>query len=328
MENLIENKGASLDARKVNKIINDYQKIKRKNDTLTAALQDLNQKLTSAASVKSTTPTISVEEHEKQMLELRTEITSLKQEVVVGQEKITELLLQIENANKNEQKTNGHVESKEDKTNPDADKVTQQAQIIKDLKQEVNKHKATLKELTELKEKAESNALLIQESLKKEIDKLNTTPYSIKPAIMHEAQIKQKRAENAIEHLKTGISNATTPTDADKALEGIIACLTAGLEQADPKIYFEQNKDLLKKHVNTLQYTLKSFVNTAVNAILTVLAICSIVGITALWLTGTLQSNLENKGSSFAFWTYGHKQKAEQDIHLATSAMLGMTKGG
>lgn len=158
---------------------------------------------------------------------------------------------------------------------------------------------------------------------------LETGKPTISPVFFAEAQARQQRALNAIKHLKESVSKANPPTEADKAILGIAKCLKEGLKVDNAQAYFDANKDLLKKHIGTLQYSFSSFVNTAVNAILTVLTVCSVVGIAALWLTGTLQSNAQKNGSAFSFAMFGQKQKVQREMHEVVSAMgLGMTKGG
>lgn len=151
----------------------------------------------------------------------------------------------------------------------------------------------------------------------------------IYPIFFADAKTRQERATQAINSLLEAKSKSEKPSATDKALDGIVETLTAGIKDNNPQTYFDRNKEVLKKHISTLRYTMKSLANTAVNAILTVLAVCSVVGITALWLTGTLQSNLQKNGSSFAFTTFGHKQKVERAMHEVEDAMgMGMKKGG
>ena len=195
---------------------------------------------------------------------------------------------------------------------------------VKKLEVELNNMKLAALEESHTPHRLEEKDIQIA-NLQQELADLKAS--SMKAAILAEAKNRQQRAEEAIDRLKMAISASNTPTSADKALQGIINCLNAGLVSTDPQLHFTNEKETLKKHVSTLQYHWKSIVNTVVNAILTVLAVVSVVGITALWLTGTLQSNLHNKGSSFAFTTFGSKQKAEQDIHVVKSAM-GMSRGG
>lgn len=131
------------------------------------------------------------------------------------------------------------------------------------------------------------------------------------------AQAREKKATDAIARLKNKITIAETKND--KALKEIVACLEGGLTEVNQQAYFDAKKDLLRRNLMTLQRT--SVYNTAINVILTVLAVCSVVGITALWLSGKLHSNLEKNGSMFAFSVTGDKQKAQQVIHEVTQAM-------
>lgn len=145
-------------------------------------------------------------------------------------------------------------------------------------------------------------------------------------ALVAGMQQRQQKVNLAILHLKSELSsNTDEPTPNDIALTAIVACLEKGLVSEDPQGYFDANKDHLKTHLNALR-GVYSVMNTALNAILSVLAVCSVVGIPALWFTGTWKNNAEKNGSVFAFTMFGAEQKAKCDIYEATQA-LGVTLG-
>ena len=143
------------------------------------------------------------------------------------------------------------------------------------------------------------------------------------------ASIEQRynKANDAISHLESELSADAQyePTPNDTAIIAIRDCLKDGLKAKDPQAYFDDKKDELKTHLNALR-GIKSVLNTALNAILTVLAVCSVVGIPALYYTGIWQKNAEKNGSFFAFSMFGAEQKAKCDIYEATQA-LGVTLG-
>lgn len=139
-------------------------------------------------------------------------------------------------------------------------------------------------------------------------------------ALLNRAAINMDQVDSAIMDLEVLIDDADTQSDSYKAVNKIIDCLKEGLASSSPQAYFDGKKDDLKTNLNVLR-GLKSHFNTALNAILAVLAVCTVVGIPALWLTGTLQKNMEKNGSIFAFTMFGAKQKAECDIYQATQAM-------
>lgn len=196
-----------------------------------------------------------------------------------------------------------------------------------DLENESTLHKEQMQLLTK-----ELNAVkLLLRSEEEKVLSLSAEPAktsNIYPIFFAEAQARQKRAEDAIERLKALVSKADQKSEADKAILGIAECLNQGIKSDHAQAYFDSNKDLLEKHIGTLQYSFSSILNTVINAILTVFAVCSVVGITALWLTGTLQHNAQKNGSSFAFMTFGRKQKVQREMHEVESAMcLGMSNG-
>ncbi|NDH66986.1 MAG: hypothetical protein EBY22_03570 [Gammaproteobacteria bacterium] len=140
-------------------------------------------------------------------------------------------------------------------------------------------------------------------------------------------KLRHQKATAAISHLEGELSADAeqNPTTNDTAIKSIVAILTNGLDAADPQAYFDAEKDNLKTSLNALR-GIKSVLNTALNAILTVLAVCSVVGIPALYYTGIWQKNAEKNGSFFAFSMFGAEQKAKCDIYEATQA-LGVTLG-
>lgn len=142
----------------------------------------------------------------------------------------------------------------------------------------------------------------------------------IPEALLSRLALNMSQADSAIGDLQVLIDNADAESDISKALNKIASCLKDGLASCSPQAYFDGKKDELKTDLNTL-HNLKSHFNTALNAILAVLAVCSVVGIPALWLTGTVQKNMEKNGSIFAFTMFGEKQRAECDIYQATQAM-------
>lgn len=145
-------------------------------------------------------------------------------------------------------------------------------------------------------------------------------------ALIAGMQQRQEKVTQAISHLKSELSsNTVDPTPNDKALTAIVACLEGGLASENPQAYFDEQKDHLKTQLNALR-GVYSLWNTACNAILSVLAVCSVVGIPALWFTGTWKNNAEKNGSVFAFSMFGAEQKAKCDIYEATQA-LGVTFG-
>jgi hypothetical protein len=124
----------------------------------------------------------------------------------------------------------------------------------------------------------------------------------------------------AITGLEQAAAASSPLSDSEsKAIEAIVAILQAGCKHRQPQRYFDNNKASLKQLVQKLQYTKKSLLNTVVNAIITVLAVLSVVGITALWLTGKLESNRQQYGSVFSFNLFGPglKQQAP-DVKKAT----------
>lgn len=145
---------------------------------------------------------------------------------------------------------------------------------------------------------------------------LTVTPYFIT-----KMQDKFVKARNAILHLREELSESVEPTKRNQAVQGIIDCLESGLlEESNPEVFFAAKKDELNGHLLALR-GITSLFNTAVNAILTVLAVFSIVGIPGLLLLGTLQNNKAKNGSEFAFCMFGAKQKAERDIHEVMQSM-------
>ena len=145
-------------------------------------------------------------------------------------------------------------------------------------------------------------------------------------ALIAGMQQRQEKVTQAISHLRSELSsNTVDPTPNDKALTAIVACLEGGLASENPQAYFDEQKDHLKTQLNALR-GVYSVWNTACNAILSVLAVCSVVGIPALWFTGTWKNNAEKNGSVFAFSMFGAEQKAKCDIYEATQA-LGVTFG-
>ena len=159
-------------------------------------------------------------------------------------------------------------------------------------------------------------------SLSKETSSIDH--YSL--ALLTELKKKQAKVEYAIQNLLSRKTSDGDATPNDLAIDEIICYLQNGLRSDNAQTYFDDNKEGLKEAVYKLRGSL-SILNTAVNAILTVLAVCSVVGITALWLTGTLQKNMDKNGSVFAFTMFGAKQLAECDIYQATQEM-GVKLGG
>ncbi len=155
--------------------------------------------------------------------------------------------------------------------------------------------------------------------------KLTKSP--IPAGLLASMQLRQQKATDAISHLQDELSADALehPTPNEKAIQAIVVCLKDGLNADDPQAYFDAQKDDLKTHLNALR-GIKSVMNTAWNAILTVLAVCSVVGIPALYYTGIWQKNAEKNGSFFAFSMFGAEQKAKCDIYEATQA-LGVTFG-
>jgi hypothetical protein len=142
-------------------------------------------------------------------------------------------------------------------------------------------------------------------------------------ALLNRAALNMSQVDSVIVDLELLIEDAEDAdpqSDISKALNKIANCLKEGLASSSPQAYFDGKKDDLKTDLNALR-GLKSHFNTALNAILAVLAVCSVVGIPALWLTGTLQKNMEKNGSIFAFTMFGAKQRVECDIYQATQAM-------
>ena len=140
------------------------------------------------------------------------------------------------------------------------------------------------------------------------------------PYYMTKIKDNLRKAGSAISRLQEELSGSAEPTKRDQAISGIIDCLQSGLMNSNPEEFFASKKDELNEHLFALR-GLTSVFNTAVNAILTVLAVFSIVGIPGLLLTGTLQSNKAKNGSEFAFCMFGAKQKAERDIHEVMQSM-------
>ncbi|MEI6093902.1 MAG: hypothetical protein WCR08_00325 [Gammaproteobacteria bacterium] len=155
----------------------------------------------------------------------------------------------------------------------------------------------------------------------------NSTKAQIHAGFLTSMVLREQKATDAISHLQDELSADAeqNPTTNDTAIKSIVAILTNGLDAADPQAYFDAQKDGLKTHLNALR-GIKSVMNTALNAILTVLAVGSVVGIPALYFTGTWQKNAEKNGSVFAFSMFGAEQKAKCDIYEATQA-LGVTLG-
>ncbi|MBP6918664.1 MAG: hypothetical protein KBB94_07095 [Legionellaceae bacterium] len=151
--------------------------------------------------------------------------------------------------------------------------------------------------------------------------------FSVFPAaLIAGMQQRQEKVNQAILHLKSELSSNTgEQTSNDIALTAIVTCLEGGLASENPQAYFDEQKDHLKTQLNALR-GVYSVMNTALNAILSVLAVCSVVGIPALWFTGTWKNNAEKNGSVFAFTMFGAEQKAKCDIYEATQA-LGVTLG-
>ena len=192
-------------------------------------------------------------------------------------------------------------------------------------------HFQTNKELTQAQDrdrglvatlKHEKEALIEQVSLLEVRLSIGQVP----AALIAGMQQRQEKVNQAILHLKSELSsNTEEPTPNDLALTAIADCLERGLSSENPQAYFDGNKDHLKAQLNALR-GVYSVMNTALNAILSVLAVCSVVGIPALWFTGTWKNNAEKNGSVFAFSMFGAEQKAKCDIYEATQA-LGVTLG-
>jgi|GEM_PF-6966294 len=155
----------------------------------------------------------------------------------------------------------------------------------------------------------------------------NSIKVQFPAGLLASMKLRHQKATAAISHLEGELSADAeqNPTTNDTAFKSIVAILTNGLDAADPQAYFDAQKDGLKTHLNALR-GIKSVMNTALNAILTVLAVCSVVGIPALYFTGTWQKNAEKNGSVFAFSMFGAEQKAKCNIYEATQA-LGVTLG-
>lgn len=236
---------------------------------------------------------------------------------------INNLNLQIKTLNNNLNDANNQIN--EYKANVTAN----QAKISK-LNETIQRIKNEHKQATESLKRTHIGALLekdvsYEEQLKELRGKLDEAEKpKISNAFFTDAKSREKRANQAIESLKKemiphGKSNR------DEAIKNIVALLKEGLEKTDPQTYFNNKKNDLRRHVRKLN-NWKSIAVTAVNAILTVLAVCSVVGITALWLTGTLDNNLSNRGSIFAF-TAADKQKANRALYEVEQS-LGCKIGG
>lgn len=163
-------------------------------------------------------------------------------------------------------------------------------------------------------------------SAQREVDELNQTIIQLRaqihpltPSFMTNAIDRENRAKSAIATLEREIV-VNSNSARDNALRAIVQHLNTGVAEADPQTYFEQNKEALRRNLQILN-NWKSIANTALNVIITVLAIVSVVGITAAWLTGNLEKNAKNHGSQFAFLMFGDLQKGKRAVHEVSEAM-------
>lgn len=274
--------------------------------TMTEKLKSTNLELTKLAGI--------IEEHEATIRSQTETIEQLRKQLKKASN-VADVAMPMDNAERIELKK----------------KIEELSAALVLAKKESSEKDARLEELNTVQLGAQDEIAGLKLQLEELRSQSNLKPSNkeVYPVFLADAKARQERATQAINSLLEAKSKSEKPTATDKALDGIVETLTAGIKDNNPQTYFDSNKEVLKKHISTLRYTMKSLANTAVNAILTVLAVCSVVGITALWLTGTLQSNLQKNGSSFAFTTFGHKQKVERAMHEVEDAMgMGMKKGG
>lgn len=215
---------------------------------------------------------------------------------------------------------------------------SQDQQLISELRAEIEKYK---KNVAILSDESKGGAATLQASdaqlqsltvqLKEVQHQLATAQQTaqlqarshLPSAFFQSFQQRHAKAIAAIDNLKSRLSenSNTSPTANDNALLAIISCLEDGLQATDPQAYFDEKKQVLSNNLYALQ-GIKSLANTALNAILTVLACVSVVGITALSLMGSLQHNQERLGSWKALGgMWGGRQKAQVDIHEVTQAL-------
>lgn len=215
---------------------------------------------------------------------------------------------------------------------------SQDQQLISELRAEIEKYKKNVaipsaeskgRAATLQASDAQLQSLTVQ--LKEVQDQLATAQQTaqlqarshLPSAFFQSFQQRHAKAIAAIDNLKSRLSenSNTSPTANDNALLAIISCLEDGLQATDPQAYFDEKKQVLSNNLYALQ-GIKSLANTALNAILTVLACVSVVGITALSLMGSLQHNQERLGSWRALGgMWGGRQKAQVDIHEVTQAL-------
>ncbi|PJD91589.1 MAG: hypothetical protein CK424_06065 [Legionella sp.] len=119
-----------------------------------------------------------------------------------------------------------------------------------------------------------------------------------------------------IHHLKT---SANTQNDAlNTAITSLCGILENALTKNNPKRFFEDNIELIKERLKTVQYSKASLLNSMLNATAMVLVCCSIVvtfGLAYLAVSDLLKHNRTTKGDCFLFFTKGEKQQIQETMH-------------
>ncbi len=103
-----------------------------------------------------------------------------------------------------------------------------------------------------------------------------------------------------------------------RAINKLCGILENGLVKQDPTAYFNEQQDLIKEYLETIQYSNASLMTSVLNVIATVLVCCATVstlGLAHLWLSGVLKQNYATKGDHLLFSTKGEKQQAKELIH-------------
>lgn len=192
-----------------------------------------------------------------------------------------------------------------------ANTILQHLSRIAALEQEVLSSSQALNKATE-------DAALLRNQLSFARSSERPLQQSTSAAFFANSQAREKKAVDAIADLEKEIVVGSL-LNRDKAIKAIVDRLKESLSKDDPQAYFNEHKEDLRRQLGVLN-NWKSVLCTAVNAIVTVLAVLSVAGITALWLTGNLKNNATKNGSSFAFYV-ADKQKGNRAIQEVTEAL-------
>ena len=212
-------------------------------------------------------------------------------------------------ATENEESAESHVDKSVVETQ--ANTILQHLSRIAALEQEVLSSSQALNKATE-------DAALLRNQLSVARPSERPLQQSTSAAFFANSQAREKKALDAIADLEKEIVVGSL-LNRDKAIKAIVDRLKESLSKDDPQAYFNEHKEDLRRQLGVLN-NWKSVLCTAVNAIVTVLAVLSVAGITALWLTGNLKNNATKNGSSFAFYV-ADKQKGNRAIQEVTEAL-------